>query len=266
MSRSKITAGISAACGYPETPEVFVKELCRAGVKEIELFVNCEYETRPEYVKEIKRILDGEGTKCISLHPYTCAIDTYAMFSAYDRRTEEYLDYHKRYFEAMNILGAKYFVFHGSKVNYGDEIIFGRFARLAEIAKSFGVKALQENVDRKVTGELETLKRMKAYFGEEAGFVLDTKQAVRMGWEPTDGVLTLGDSIKHVHLSDHGAKGDCLLPGAGEMDIEAFIKALDEVGFEGCLMLELYRRNYGDIADLVKALRDVERMIDEVCG
>lgn len=265
MAKNKITAGVSASCGYPETPEVFVEKLCKAGVKKIELFVNCEAETRPEYVREIKKILDGEGAKCISLHPYTCAIDTYAMFSQYERRTQEYLDYHKRYFEAMNILDADYFVFHGSKVNYGDEIIFGRFARLAEIAKSFGVKALQENVDKKVTGELETLKRMKAHFGSDAGFVLDTKQAVRMGWEPIGGVLALGNSIKHVHLSDHGAKGDCLLPGVGEMDIKGFIKTLDEVGFKGCLMLELYRRNYGDTPDLVKALRDVERMIDEVC-
>ena len=168
MSNRRICAGVSAACGYPETTEVFVKELCRAGVGKIELFVNCEAETRPEYIREIKKILDGEGAKCISLHPYTCAIDTYALFSAYERRTEEYLDYHKRYFEAMNILGAEYFVFHGSKVNYGDEIVFGRFARLAEIAKSFGVKALQENVDKKVTGELETLKRMKAHFGSDA--------------------------------------------------------------------------------------------------
>lgn len=264
MAKNKITVGVSAACGYPETPEDFAKKLCRAGVKQVEIFVNCESETTPEYASELRRILDGEGGRCVSLHPYTCAMDTYAMFSAYERRTQEYIDYHKRYFEAMNILGAEYFVFHGSKVNFGDEIIFGRFARLAEVAKSFGVKALQENVDRRVTGELETLKRMRAYFGEDAGFVLDTKQAIRMGWEAIDGVKALGDSIKHVHLSDHGVKGDCLLPGVGEMDIRGFIKALSDVGFEGCLMLELYRRNYGEIPDLVRAMRDVEKMVEEI--
>ena len=80
MAKNKITAGVSASCGYPETPEVFVEKLCKAGVKKIELFVNCEAETRPEYVREIKKILDGEGAKCISLHPYTCAINPSCLF------------------------------------------------------------------------------------------------------------------------------------------------------------------------------------------
>ncbi len=264
MANNKITAGISAACGYPEPPETFIKTLCGLGVKEIELFVNCEFETRPEYVKEIKAILDTNGAKCVSLHPFTCAIDTYAMFSNYERRTREYLDYHKRYFEAMNILGSKYFVFHGSKVNYGDEVIFERFARLDEIAKSFGVKALQENVNQKVTGELETLKRMKAHFGEEAGFVLDTKQAIRMGWDPFDGVTALGSSIKHVHISDHGEVGDCLPLGKGEMDVDAFVRSLWNNGFEGSIMLELYRKGYGDVSELLESLEIVEKAIKKL--
>ena len=261
MADKRITAGISAACGYPEPPETFIKTLCKLGVKEIELFVNCEFETRPEYVKEIKTILDANGAKCVSLHPFTCAIDTYAMFSNYERRTQEYLDYHKRYFEAMNILGSKYFVFHGSKINYGDEIIFERFARLDGIAKSFGVKALQENVNQKVTGELETLKRMKAHFGNDAGFVLDTKQATRMGWDAFDGVKALGNSIKHVHISDHGELGDCLPLGKGEMDVDAFVKLLSDNGFDGAIMLELYRKGFGEVHELLDSLKIIEEAI-----
>lgn len=264
MRGKNISVGVSAACGYPETPEVFVKELCRAGVKEIELFVNCDYETKPEYAKEIKKILDGEGARCVSLHPFTCAIDTYAMFSAYERRTQEYLDYHRRYFEAMNILNAEYFVFHGSKVYYPDELIFERFSRLRDIGESYNVTVLQENVNNKVTGELETLKRMKAHFGDKAGFVLDTKQACRMGWDPYDGVKALGKSIKHVHLSDHGKKGDCLLPFEGELDIPKFIDTLDSVGYEGCLMIELYRRNFDTVDELVQAMKRVQAAVDFV--
>ncbi|MBQ8624024.1 MAG: sugar phosphate isomerase/epimerase [Oscillospiraceae bacterium] len=264
MQKNKITAGISAACGYPEPPEIFIKALCELGVKRIELFVNCEFETRAEYIKEIKTILDANGAECVSLHPFTCAMDTYAMFSNYERRTQEYLDYHRRYFEAMNILGAKYFVFHGSKVNYGDELIFERFARLDAIAKDFGVKVLQENVNQRVTGELETLKRMKTHFGENAGFVLDTKQAVRMGWDPIDGVKALGSSIRHVHISDHGARGDCLPLGKGEMDVDAFVKALAQNGFEGAIMLELYRRGFGEPSELIDSLKTIERAIERL--
>lgn len=264
MAKSKITAGVSAACGYPEPPETFIKTICSLGVKNIELFVNCEYETSPEYIKEIKAILDGEGAKCVSMHPFTCAMDTYGLFSGYERRTQEYLDYHKRYFEAMNILGAEYFVFHGSRVNYDDELIFERFARLDNLAKGFGVKALQENVNQRVTGDLETLKRMKAHFGEDAGFVLDTKQARRMGWDPFDGVRALGNSIKHIHMSDGGAMGDCLPLGMGEMDINGFVKALSDEGFEGSILLELYRRNFDTPRDLISSLEILERAIRNI--
>lgn len=264
MSKNKICAGVSAACGYPEQPETFIKTICSLGVKNIELFVNCEYETRPEYVKEIKAILDGEGARCVSLHPFTCAIDTYAMFSGYERRTQEYLDYHKRYFEAMNILGSEYFVFHGSKIDYGDELIFERFERLDRLAKNYGVRALQENVNQKVTGELETLVRMKKHFGSDVGFVLDTKQARRMGWDPMDGVRELKSSIKHVHISDGGKNGDCLPLGMGDMDIDGFVKALYEEGFEGAILLELYRRNFDTPDDLVRSLKILEDAIKKL--
>lgn len=260
----KIAVGVSAACGYPEPPEVFVKKLCQAGVKNIELFVNCDYEAKPDYAKEIKAILDGEGASCVSYHPFTCVMDTYAMFSSYERRTQEYLDYHKRYFESMNVLGAKYFVFHGAKVDYGDEVTFGRFARLNEIAEGFGVKVLQENVNQKVTGDLETLKRMKAYFGEKAGFTLDTKQARRMGWDPMDAVYALGDSIKHIHISDGGELGDCLLLGKGDMDIKGFVSRLKEVGFEGAILLELYRRNYSTVDELVESMKFLENIVKSI--
>lgn len=260
----KIFAGVSAACGYPEVPEVFIKKLCEAGVKRLEYFANCDYEIRRDYVKELKNICDQNGSQIVSMHPFTCAIDTYALFSDYERRTQEFIDYHKRYFEAMNILGAKYFVFHGSKRRFDDALIFERFKRLADAGKEFGVTVLQENVDQKVTGELETLKKMKNSLGDDANFVLDTKQAVRMGWNVFDGVSELKNSIRHVHISDHGEKGDCLLLGEGRLDLDAFVKALSDVGFEGTIMLELYRRAFSDVNDLIKSMKLIEQAIDRV--
>ena len=56
MNDSKIYAGISAACGYPEHPEITVKNLCERGVKNLELFVNTHSETEPEYIRGIAAI------------------------------------------------------------------------------------------------------------------------------------------------------------------------------------------------------------------
>ena len=44
-ANDKIYAGISAACGYPELPEITVKNLCEKGVKNLEIFVNTRNRT-----------------------------------------------------------------------------------------------------------------------------------------------------------------------------------------------------------------------------
>ncbi len=263
-AKDKIYAGISAACGYPELPEITVKKLCEKGAKNLEIFVNSHSETEPEYIRGLADILKANGAKCVSLHPYTAGIDTYMLYTGYERRVNDYLEYHKRYFEAMNILGAKYFVLHGNKNPCPDEVVIEGYARLNAVAKQFGVMVLQENVCRCTTGELKQLVKMKKALGNDVGFVLDAKQAVRKGLDPYDFIASLGSSIKHVHFSDHGAKGDCLLPGEGDIDTPKFISALKNVGFEGAVVLELYRRNYKTYDDLINSLRYLQNVIDNI--
>ena len=53
---------------------------------------------------------------CCSLHPYTCEIEPIMLFSNYPRRVDDYLEYCRYYFTAMQQLGAKIFVLHGNKV------------------------------------------------------------------------------------------------------------------------------------------------------
>ena len=258
----KITAGISTSCCYPEYTELTLKKLCERGVKHLEIFVNTHSETDAGYVKELSAILRANGSKCVSLHPFTCGIDTYMLYTGYERRINDYLDYHKRYFEAMNILGARYFVLHGNKNRCPIETVIEGYARLDEVAKGFGVKVLQENVCRCTTGELWQLKSMKNALGDQAGFVLDTKQAVRKGFDPYDFVTALGKNIKHVHFSDHGSAGDCLLPEKGELNTNKFVAALDSVGFEGAIILELYRSGFDTYDDLLKGLDYIQKAID----
>ncbi len=259
-----ITAGVSTSCCYPELPEITLKALCERGVKNLEIFVNTHSELEPEYIKGLADILRANGSRCVSMHPFTCGIDTYMLYTGYERRIRDYLEYHKRYFEAMNILGAKYLVFHGNKTPCADSVVIEGYARLDEVAKSFGVKLLQENVCRCTTGDLSQLLSMKKALGADAGFVLDTKQAVRKGYDPYDFVAALGENIKHVHFSDHGKKGDCLIPGEGEIDTERFIRSLISVGFEGSIMLELYRSGFKDYDDLIKSVNYIQNVISKL--
>lgn len=258
----KIYAGVSCGCMYPEYPEVALKNLCERGISRFELFLNTHSELEPEYIRSLKEILTANGSECVSLHPFTCVADTYMLYTGYERRTRDYIEYHKRYFEAMNILGAKYFVLHGCRKDYPDSVVFERYSRLNETAKAFGVEVLQENVFQCATGRLDRLVRMKKALGDDVGFVLDVKQAVLEGLNPLDFVAELGPSIKHVHFSDHGKNGSCLLPGKGEFNSEAFVSMLKGVGFKGTIMLEVYRKAFDGYDDLYEGVKYIQDIIE----
>jgi sugar phosphate isomerase/epimerase len=86
--------------------------------------------------------------------------------------------------------------------------------------------------------------------GSAAKFVLDTKQTIRSGENIFETIDKLGNSIVHIHISDNGEKGDCLLIGEGTFNINEFLKKLSAKGFNGSVMLELYRENFKNVYDL----------------
>ena len=91
---------------------------------------------------------------------------------------------------------------------------------------------------------------MKREIPEAARFVLDLKQARRSGDNPLDYIDALGENIVHCHISDADENRDCLAVGAGNYDFSELLRALSDKGYGGALIVELYRRNYGDFSEL----------------
>lgn len=258
-TNKKIEVGVSVACGYPEYPEITLKRLLDLGVKHVEIFLNTHSETKPEYVRELKKMMDDYGCTCKSVHPFTAAIDTYMLYTPYERRIQDYLEYHRRYFEAMDILGAEYLILHGNQDKGPDEVVIEGYRRLNGVAKEYQKTVLQENVYRCTTGALEQLVAMKNALGDDVSFVLDTKQAIRRGYDPYDFINQLSPNIKHIHFSDHNQESTCTLPGTGDINAPRFIQALKDTGFSGSIMLELYRSSFGTFEELVGAMRYVQQ-------
>ena len=71
---------------------------------------------------------------------------------------------------------------------------------------------------------LPFLLEMRDALGKQARFVLDIKQAVRSGEDPLAMLRGLGSHVVHVHMSDHGEYGDCLLLGKGAFGSALFWK------------------------------------------
>jgi sugar phosphate isomerase/epimerase len=196
-------------------------------------------------------------------------METLFLFSSYDRRVAELMDLYKRYFEAMNLLnesGEKIFVIHGAiaAAKCSDERYVERVAALIDAGREAGVVVAQENVSYCKSGSLDFLQMLRRELGERAVFVLDLKQARRSGICPLHMIDTLGDSIVHLHLSDAVAgdsERDCLSVGAGDFDFATMFAKLKAVGYSGGGVVELYRENYDESAELAKSVEILEKLL-----
>ena len=239
-----LRAGVSTACLYPRVVEEALYDLALSGVSHVEIFINSHSELRRSFVDTLARLLQRFDMTCASLHPYTCEIEPNMLFSNYARRVDDYLEYCRYYFTAMQQLGAKVFVLHGNKVpaaSVNKDMYFTRFRRLAELGESYGVQVAQENVARCTSASLPFLLEMRDALGKQARFVLDIKQAVRSGEDPFAMLRGLNSHIVHVHISDHGEYGDCLPLGKARFRFDAFLKGLGAFG--SALFWKCWRRS-----------------------
>ena len=102
--------------------------------------------------------------------------------------------------------------------------------------------------------------------GNEFAFVLDTKQALRSNENPLKFLDAVGDKICHVHISDSGEMGDCLLIGKGRFDFRKFFDKLAGYNPDCGVILELYRSGWSGISDLVSSYNILTRMTESYCG
>lgn len=252
--------GASTACLYPLETETAIKRLSETGIKNIEIFFNADCELRGKLFEDIEKEVADGGCSVLSVHPYTSAVETMSLFGDYPRRLDDILDIYKRYFEIMNLFGAKVFVLHGAlrSAVLEDQVYFDRYSMLYEIGKSFGVTVAQENVSYCKGGSNKFLLQMKKALGGECGFVLDVKQALRSGTDPFSILEMLGSSVVHCHISDNNAEKDCVPVGKGDFEFGRFVRELERTDYGGNIVLELYRDGYESLNELRESIEHME--------
>ncbi len=261
-------AGISTACLYPMLLENSLETLLSLNFKLFEIFINTCSELQPEYLHRLRHMADEHNAVIRSVHPFTSGYEGFLLFSDYERRFLDGLEFYKRYFEACRILGAGILVLHGKKsdrrAKISDESYFERYSRLFELGKRFGVTVAQENVNQCLSDDPDFIRSMRHFCGTECAFVLDVKQAVRGGVDPFFMCETMGSRLIHVHLNDNDAASDCLLPGMGTMNFAALISILRQNHFSGDLLIEVYRKNFGSVEELCLAKSSVEELLEKL--
>ncbi len=253
--------GISTASMYPQLTEDTFRLYGEWGIDCAEVFLNTLSELEPSYLRMLAGIARDSGVKVVSVHPFTCAFEPFMLFTGYDRRFRDALEWHRRYFDGMNQLGAEIFVFHGDRAQgtLPEEEYFARFAALRDLGREYGVTVAQENVERCRSRSLPFLLRMRDYLQGDLALVFDNKQAIRSGVDGEEFIRVLGREICHVHLSDHNQEKDCLPIGVGEMDTGKLLGLLEESGFQGAVVEELYRESYSSPQELREGYENLQK-------
>lgn len=258
-------AGVSTACLYPMYPEEALYDMALNGIQNTEIFINSECELRKGFISSLRDMLMRFDVSCFSVHPYTSSFETMMLFSAYKRRADDMIEYYKRYFDVMNSLGAKVFVFHGCKAGglpqNSVEFYCERLSKLICAGRNCGITVAQENVSYCESGSLSFLTKCRSVLGSEMKLMLDIKQAVRSKENPFDFVRKFGSDIVGVHMSDHGQSGDCLQIGRGSFNIKGFISELRSSGSDADIILELYRSGFSGTPDLAMNCIRLSNMI-----
>jgi len=254
--------GISTACFYPMETERALQREIDLGFRTFEIFFNSASELCKSFLSDLKERVGSEG-RIVSIHPFTSGYESYLLFSQYERRFNDTLDFYENYFEAANVLGADILVIHGEKNNpfFSDEQYLERFYRLSEHGRKSGIRVAQENVVNHRGQSPSFIRKMREQLGEYAHFVLDIKQAVRAKVSPHEMCDAMGDRLIHLHANDHDAARDCLLAGEGSMDFVRLFDQMKKNGFSGDCILEVYSSAIGGDEALRRAKMVLERAI-----
>lgn len=246
--------GISSACLFPMLTEEAVETLFKNDVKEIEVFINSPSENDISFVKKLLEIKERYGGNILSVHPCTSEHEGVNFFGRYPRRFDDAAEDYKQVFELTAMLGADIVAFHGARAYLPVERAryFERFQKLSEISAGFGVRLAQENVVNFFSQSPDFIAEMIKEI-PDCHMLLDIKQAKRTGLNPFEMLGVMGKNLCHLHLSDHDNEHDCLPMGKGNFDCVKLIDELNSMGYKGALMIELYRKNYSELSELVNS-------------
>lgn len=167
----------------------------------------------------------------------------------------ERLEKMKRAVVINAFLGCKYMVVHPIMPFGIEDLKIGRqqetralnlafFRDLVSFAKEYGVTVCLENMPMRhfsIATPEQILEFVREVGGEHFEVCLDTGHvAVFPDLSLGEEVRRLGDHLKVLHLHDNmGNKDAHLYPTRGIIDWREFLKALEDIGFDGVLSLEV---------------------------
>lgn len=228
----------------------------------VEVFLETFSEYRREFGETVRANL--RDMPCRSVHVKGTQFEP-DLFSTSPRQVRDAMSLLEGAMAAAQVLGARYYVFHGPGVMHHDmkPLNIGhvreRIPQIIEICRRYGVEFLWENVSWCTMRTPEDVNSVREAF-PQARFVLDLKQALRSGQDAFQVLHAMGDRLRHVHVMDWDESGALCLPGEGIFDFARLRGELQDIGYNGGILLEPYAQQTVDEDRVRKSLKYLRNM------
>ena len=236
------------------------------GVKCAEVFLT----SFGEYDDGFARLLKSRvgGLEITSVHDLNTQFEP-QLFSLHKRVKRDAFFWLEKVLSAGKILGAPCYTFHGtarvkraSRSGKSDD--FARmgcaFQEIAKTCEKYGISLCLENVEWATYNRPTVFSAMREYVPSLLG-VLDVKQARISGYDYREYLNEMAERIALVHISDVDENGKIVLPSKGVFDFNELILRLKDVGFDGPLLVEVYKESYSEIAELKAACEYIDEIL-----
>ncbi len=114
---------------------------------------------------------------------------------------------------------------------------------MAEHAEKEGVLLLVEPEPGLLIEKMDQFHELMRYIDSPAvGLNFDIGHAYCVGDEPVEFIPKMAKHIRHIHLEDIAATRvhQHLVPGDGAIDFAATLRAIQSIGYQGWVTIELY--------------------------
>lgn len=161
---------------------------------------------------------------------------------------------------------AKYYTFHGvarlKKLPF--KIDFDRVGRITndiiQVTKKHGITLAYENVHWCYYNYIGFFSELKKRVPDLKG-TLDIKQARLSNVACGEFISEMASDIVTVHLSDIDENGKMCLPSKkGVTDYNEIFKRLKDVGFNGAMLLEVYKDDFNELEELFESLEYIKEL------
>ncbi len=259
--------GISTASLFGrKTTEQALEFLAQSKIDCAEVFLESYCEYNAEFGKLLKSVQGDINVH--SVHVLTTQFEP-QLYSVNKRAQEDSFKLLDMAMSCAKQVNAKYYTFHGgarfkkTPIKLDFDRVGDITQRIIDTAKPYDITVAYENVHWGYYNYIGFFNEVrKRTNGLKA--TLDIKQARQSGIDYKDYIDEMKGDIATVHLSDVDANGKMCLPGKGITNFSDLFSRLNDYGFNGALILEVYQNDFKTFEELFQSLDYVKNLAQKI--